>query len=644
MRSRAGGALALCELLRRSPQTCVASVAPARHPQASSGVKRALGRAVRRAEANPHGLTWYRGKLHSVSTLRHIIQPSVSDRPPRVKPRHPPPTRHGPRLSVVTWNVVGGLSHDAWVEVQVWLHTQCAHDIVLLQETHWQFSNLFPLPKYHVVHSGTTDHRHQGCAVLVRRELVDEPDVRWSSILAGHVLHVRFPFKGRHVDVINTYQYAWHSGSDREQLLHKRERVWIRLDQLISTIPIRNTLLLGGDFNCVGTFDGHRFGPSTARSQSPHPDKDSLANLARVHCLTALNTWGHRTHMSTFQHESACSQIDFLLMRRAQSDGLAKQARPDHAFHVLRWRGGALHRPVQASIPALHYQQAGHAPKPLPPSPKYLVEQAPEALSAFREELATLLASGPVSPESLNHALRSAGRHLDTPDPPTTTTTPQQVLEGAVLSMWQARRRALQYSEVWGHRSLSLRAGTDASHAVLRTAMRGWLLWARYLGSHSAIRKRSRGVKREIFQDCLEKAVHAEQLGDQRALYAVIRRLAPRTTRSAPRGTWMSPLTPAPPCDSPSAAPPAPPPAPARGLAGLPARSGNGQGCASTPCQHTALEVWPGCCASPCAQSVSPHLGGRSFSAPVGGRLDRLARQAKQAQRPAGQYETNFHY
>ena len=186
---------------------------------------------------------------------------------------------------------------------------------------------------------------------------------------------MRFPYQGRHVHVINVSEYAWNNG-DKEQLLLKRDKIWSRLDRLITSIPFRNTLLLGGDFNCVGTSDRRRFGPAMNQGQNPHADRMQLANIAQVHQLTALNAWGRRSRWFTFSNDPATSQKDFLFMRQVQLDGAARQAQPDHGFHVLRWRRGAHNHPVYASIPAVHFQSA-----PQPTLPKFASSQ-PEAWDA----------------------------------------------------------------------------------------------------------------------------------------------------------------------------------------------------------------------------------------------------------------------
>ena len=148
----------------------------------------------------------------------------------------------------MTWNA-GGLPKDAWMEFQLWLHEQKDFDAVMVQETHWRFSFQFNLPKYHALHSGITDHRHQGCLTfLIHKRCCQADEVRWSPTVGGHLLHVRFPYKQKHVDVVNLYQRCWNNASGVEQLTAKRDKLWYRTQSLLSNVPIRNTLIVGGGF------------------------------------------------------------------------------------------------------------------------------------------------------------------------------------------------------------------------------------------------------------------------------------------------------------------------------------------------------------------------------------------------------------
>ena len=78
-----------------------------------------------------------------------------------------------------------------------------AWDFLLLQEIHWSFTNLFDIPAYRIVHSGATDHCFQGFAILIGKFLVPVTVRGWAPILAGNLLHVRFPLHGKYVDVLH---------------------------------------------------------------------------------------------------------------------------------------------------------------------------------------------------------------------------------------------------------------------------------------------------------------------------------------------------------------------------------------------------------------------------------------------------------
>ena len=164
--------------------------------------------------------------------------------------------------------------------------------------------------------------------ILIRKTLAPFQSIRRSTPLQGHVLHVRLPIYGKTVDLINVYQYAIHTGPDSAEILRKRERVLHHLEKTLSSLPIRNMLLMGGDFNTTGTRDVKAFGPGVLISKHPHPDRTLLANLITTHRLTALNTWSRLSRAFTYEHENAQSQIGFFFAREAQIDGMARQAKP----------------------------------------------------------------------------------------------------------------------------------------------------------------------------------------------------------------------------------------------------------------------------------------------------------------------------
>ena len=205
-------------------------------------------------------------------------------------------------------------------------------------------------------------------------------------------------------------------------------------------------LLLGGDFNTTGTRDIKAFGPGVLISKNPHPDRRLLANLVTTHRLTALNTWSRLSRAFTYEHENAHSQIDFFFAREAQIDGLARQAKPDHCFHLLRWRGGARHHPIAVSIPAIHYQTApSHLPDAFTRAPRYQIEQPLERVTAFQTALTTRLDDAP-TPDALDQALQHAATHLLPVKAAPRGASVAERVQGTVKDMWHLRRVAQHYA------------------------------------------------------------------------------------------------------------------------------------------------------------------------------------------------------
>ena len=132
------------------------------HPSghAAPSRKRALRRAIGRAARHPMHTTTYKGRSCTLQNLTGRL-PNVTFRPAPRRRASQTDCHRGPRLRAMTWNT-GGLSSDAWLELQIWLHEQEDHDIIFLQETHWRFCNSWCLPRYHLFHSGSSDHRYQG--------------------------------------------------------------------------------------------------------------------------------------------------------------------------------------------------------------------------------------------------------------------------------------------------------------------------------------------------------------------------------------------------------------------------------------------------------------------------------------------------
>ena len=437
----------------------------------------------------------------------------------------------------MSWNV-GGLSQEAWLEVQISMHEQTEHDVIELQETHWRFTSSWSIPRYHIFHSGATDHSFQGCMIAIHKSITSFESVRWSTPLVGHLMHVRFPVKGRHVDIINLYQHALQTGPNRAAVLHKRERVLHHLDKTLSSLPIRNVLLIGGDFNSMGTRDSMPFGPGTYLGPNPHPDRHLLANLANTHRLTALNTWGRVSKAATFEHDQVRSQIDFFFARAAQIDGRSRCACTDPLFHLLRWRGGARHYPVLVSIPAVHCQSPTKLlDESKARAPRYQLTQPPERVQAFCDHLAHTLSASP-DPSELDRALQqAAAKHLLPLPPKTKCDSTADRVTGVVKQMWNLRHTAQQFAiEVLRPFTIVAqirhwRGTGERLWFSVGQLLSAWRHQASYLTQHRHLRRRGRQVKKELLEEQLQQAWEADQRGDKSSIWKVVNRLAPRTAR-----------------------------------------------------------------------------------------------------------------
>ena len=523
-------------------------------PPTFKTAKRAFQRALRRAQL--HGTTMYRGRCRTLQELGGrpgaVFTSKGLPGSSTAAPSRSPYAKHGPRLTVLTLNV-GGLSQDAWDEVQIWIHDQCTQDIILLQETHWSHSNMFFLPRYIVIHSGTAGHRHQGCAILLSKQRFTPSGVRWAPIVPGHLLHARASLGTKPVDVVCLYQHCWSHNGDTASLLQRRERLWVQLDKLLGGVPRRNVLVLGGDFNVGGRMDGQVFGPGTKSARAPPPDQPLFQSLLQTHSLQAINTWKSGLRAFTFQNGETFTQIDFLIGRARQVDDMARGAESDHNCPVLKWRYGPLHHPVYGSFPACWYATAPATPS-VPKQAKLSLAQTPEAIRAFREKLALALPNAE-TPQELNDCLQEAATPLMVEEPrPPLSHLPQ--VRGLVGAMWEARRRALEVSWSTGLSVLPLSLSniwdvvvrlhfTARVRIQLRSVWQGWCSAARYLALHRALRKTSRKARRQVMDDRISAAAQAEQQGDRSALFAVVRTFMPkqprmRTQLRGPEGELLS--------------------------------------------------------------------------------------------------------
>ena len=183
-------------------------------------------------------------------------------------------------------------------------------------------------------------------------------------------------------------------------------------------------------------------GPGALPSKHLPPDQDQLQPMLMVLRLQVLNSWGKKSKSFTFENGEAKTQIDFIIMRSAQADQVARNAKVLFDYPVLKWRFGPVHHPVVSSVPMLHYQTAANKASKLT-QPKIASHQSETSICRFRATLeAELATNGFTSADNLNAALLAASRHLETEHP----ASAPRVIDGLreeVKHMWQARKDML---------------------------------------------------------------------------------------------------------------------------------------------------------------------------------------------------------
>ena len=320
----------------------------------SDACKRSYKRALRRARnSNDHSMI-YRGRL---------VQLGVQDdRPPRdaavpgshlrssvLRPVRP----HGHRLRVISHNI-GGMDTVAYDSLMNWLQ-QNPCDILLLQEIHHglgKTSSQWTSGGWHVITSVHAEKRFQGVAVFINANLIGALDIKYVELVAGRLLHVRFPLSGVYLDVLNLYQHTW-SGDNSRGVLEQRSRVWNSLSSCLQGLPRRNILLLAGDVNTSLLHEPGVAGGGCLRHDNPPSDSHLLAELSSQQGLCAVNTWCCRksVDMHTYERGEQRTQIDYIFLRRMHADSLARRTVPTRSLNLTPWRHGARHMALKLSMP-----------------------------------------------------------------------------------------------------------------------------------------------------------------------------------------------------------------------------------------------------------------------------------------------------
>ena len=298
--------------------------------------KRALRRA--RARAEKEGGARYRGRWYTAEQLSRTRQgvapiPAEFHKSSASKATPVAKQETGKRIKCMTFNI-SGASRSAWQE--------CIH---------WkgEGSRDFVSGPWFVVTTGAvTSDSKAGLAVLVHKRLGGPEQISVQTHLKGRLMHVRIHQGENSIDIINLYQHVWRSQLDKDSNTKCREGVWQKLRQVTTKIPQRNTLVVGGDFNCTIRRMRHHIGSAIVEAREPSPDQEEFLGYLQDHGMTLLNTW-HAKPAYTCQTGDSQTQIDFLLCREQRADKTAKDSKPWHQAPIGKWKANH-HVPVWASI------------------------------------------------------------------------------------------------------------------------------------------------------------------------------------------------------------------------------------------------------------------------------------------------------
>ena len=338
---------------------------------------------------------------------------------------------------------------------------------------------------------------------------------------------MRIPHGNTHVDVVNWYQYAV---NQQEGTFEKRQKLLIKLQKCLAHLPRRNSLVLGGDFNCPCEQHANVCGPAHLPPNPLHyTDYSDHQQVWRTLHLTALNTWTRPQHgqIATFVFEGnenlIQSQIDFIMIRSQHCTPRSKKAGIIETFPVAGWRTGAKHLPVRAEVPLprAHWTPRPQTEKLVHIDQDNLIvdlrQQRPTpTLQALRDEVRIRLTSStdPIN-DSSNILNEVAQRYYPSRMSPAAAPTQPEALANCARTMWGLFRR--------------MRAQRFSAAGVFTA----WRTWTQYMQAHRIHKARAKARSKQRKQDLLQQAQIAAAKQDARELYKIIKQLAPRAPKKA---------------------------------------------------------------------------------------------------------------
>ncbi|CAE7816502.1 unnamed protein product, partial [Symbiodinium sp. KB8] len=197
--------------------------------------------------------------------------------------------------------------------------------------------------------------------------------------------------------------------------------------------------------------------------------------------LCILNSWSARSRSATYAHTKGKSQIDFVITRRLDAHPVSRQARPLPDAGLFEWRGGGRHLPLSVCVPARRF---------MPDCSAAAQVKTSFDLAQLREAVGAGSAQAVAFGEEVRRSL--VGARIDTP----------QALNEHVLPI------------------------------LARHFPRYWRLLVIYQREAREAKRASRALRKQYLRDELRQAENAYQRGDQKGLFEVMRRLAPKQRKA----------------------------------------------------------------------------------------------------------------
>ena len=418
-------------------------------------------------------------------------------------------------------------------EFMAWCDTQASHDAIILIETHWRATPDYISGKWHCIHtSGYNDSeqpdRYAGILCMLSSTTFATPSVR--EIVPGRLLQVQaqhFPSQ-RTVTLLGVYQHVQrpHLGAQKNKQL--RGHIWHQFQQQITATPARHVLLAAGDFNSTLHHEHPYVGPATPSRDSHNSFDPSFQALLRDHRLTAANTW-HARPSHTFEAPGVRSQIDYILVRLQDANNGARQASPLPGFPVGAHRC-TNHLPLQSRLHLLpfaflHNHSATRKPAcNLAALQSAVLQNTAQAKALAASVESRLLQQPPGSDLCSEHSavnlilLEETCKHFPPAGKPDCRISAHPAFRASAKATWAL------------HRCFK-RPGL----LLMRNIFDRLRYYTAFLRASKALRQQSLTLKRQFLRDQLDQAENAAKQGDQRALFLVARRLAPRSHRGTIR-------------------------------------------------------------------------------------------------------------